>query len=263
MKPAIRQKANIIIDLVMFVVMLLLIIIGFIIRYTLIPGSERWLKYGQNVELTIWGMDRHDWGLIHLLVGLLLCGLLVFHVVLHWAQIVAMIKRLIPNAKIRATVITAIMGISAVITVAPFLLPPNIGEPILGKGQVNGKSRSLHSNGVYAKADSNKESLSVAISKEELPEAKDESIVISLEADDSETNEVEELHSNEEHTLNIRGYNTLSEVADKYNVSSEKLKKTLGIPASVSNNERLGRIRRIYDFTMTDVEAGILKLQEK
>jgi len=67
MKPITRQKLNITIDIVMFIVMVALAVIGFIIRYVLIPGSERWERYGRNVELTCLGMERHEREFIHLL----------------------------------------------------------------------------------------------------------------------------------------------------------------------------------------------------
>ncbi len=97
MKPITRQKLNIIIDIIMFLVMGALAAIGFIIRYILIPGSERWEKYGRNVDLTCWGMDRHEWGLIHLVLGILLIVLLILHIIFHWTMIVNYFKRLLPN----------------------------------------------------------------------------------------------------------------------------------------------------------------------
>lgn len=62
MKPVTRQKLNISIDIVMFVVMVALAVIGFLIRYLLIPGTEKWERYGQNIDMTFFGLDRHEWG---------------------------------------------------------------------------------------------------------------------------------------------------------------------------------------------------------
>jgi len=148
MKPAIRQKTNIIIDIAMFIVMILLAIIGVVIRYSLIQGSERWIKYGQNVELTIWGMDRHEWGLIHLIVGIFLIGLLVLHLVFHWKQIVSMIKKLIPDVKIRTAAVTITLGFCILILFSPLIITPKIGDPIYGKGQRLSRNNSSHSGNV-------------------------------------------------------------------------------------------------------------------
>tara|TARA_R110002033_G_scaffold38827_3_gene78300 strand:+ start:2890 stop:3105 length:216 start_codon:yes stop_codon:yes gene_type:complete len=43
--------------------------IGFLIKYTLISGKERNVIYGKNVELSLFGMDRHEWGYIHLVIA--------------------------------------------------------------------------------------------------------------------------------------------------------------------------------------------------
>lgn len=60
MKPVIRQKVNTVIDIVMFVVMVALAVIGFLIRYTLLSGAERWERFGRNMDRTFLGLDRHE-----------------------------------------------------------------------------------------------------------------------------------------------------------------------------------------------------------
>ena len=57
---------------------------GFLIKYTLISGQERWDVYGRKVELYLLGLDRHQWGMIHLILGFVLMGLLIAHIVFHW-----------------------------------------------------------------------------------------------------------------------------------------------------------------------------------
>lgn len=226
-----HQKINIIIDIAMFVLMLLLIAVGVLIRYALISGAERWVKYGKNVELTVGGMDRHEWGLIHLIIGILLIVLLIFHLVFHWSQMISMLKRLLPNTSVRVTVISSLLIIGVFIIASPILLPPKIGETI------SGYNNSLrHSDGYHETKEHSHAQENIA--------------------------ENHSLHKNEENKLNIRGYNTLSEIAGQYNVPVEKLKAQLQIPGSISNNEKLGQLRRSYKFTMGDVENAVLKLQK-
>jgi len=264
MKPAIRQKTNIIIDIAMFAVMILLAIIGIIIRYSLIQGSERWIKYGQNVELTIWGMDRHEWGLIHLIVGIFLIGLLVLHLVFHWRQIVCMIKKLIPKITIRTALVTATLVFCVLILFSPILITPKIGDPIYGKGQRLSKNNSLHSGNVLQPSVNDVAvEMNIAVKEKQMISNKEVNSVKQEVENSLPEQKVNEVHSKEEHTLNIRGFHTFSQLADKYNISTKELKRLLGIPESISNNERLGRVRRTYDFTMSDVEAAILKLQGK
>lgn len=261
MKQATRQKTNSIIDIAMFMVMILLAIIGIVIRYTLIPGADRWVKYGQNVELTIWGMDRHDWGLAHLIVGVLLIGLLVLHLVFHWKQIICMIKKLIPNVAVRTTSVTVVLVLCTIMIFSPLLLSPKIGDPIYGKGQGKGRNNQLPRKDIMQTSANNNFIRKENTAEENLHPSRKQSNVIATEEAEKDIAAPEELHLKEEHTLNIRGYYTFSELAEKYNISAEKLKKSLGIPATVSNNERLGRVRRTCNFTMSDVEETILKLQ--
>jgi len=58
------------------------------------------------------------------------------------------------------------------------------------------------------------------------------------------------------------GSMTLLEVADKYDVPANHIKRKLDIPLSTSDNERLGRLKKTYRFTMSDVEGIIYKYQK-
>jgi len=58
---------------------------------------------------------------------------------------------------------------------------------------------------------------------------------------------VEQMHSS------TRGMMTLQEVEDLTGVPSAYLLEHLGLPQNVSPDERLGRLRRTYGFTMQDV----------
>jgi|GEM_PF-4132679 len=79
-------------------------------------------------------------------------------------------------------------------------------------------------------------------------------------AQDPEPSEPEQ----EDHLLDIRGYMTLNEVAARYDVPADYLKKKLGIPADVSGNLNLGQLRKRYrGFRMSDVEAIILKYRKQ
>lgn len=67
-----KGKINFIIDVIMFILMALLAGIGLLIKYILLSGENRWIKYGRNVDLSFWGLDRHEWGTIHLWVAVAL-----------------------------------------------------------------------------------------------------------------------------------------------------------------------------------------------
>ena len=253
MKPVTRQKLNITIDIIMFLVMVALAVIGFIIRYILIPGSERWEKYGRNVDLTCWGLDRHEWGFIHLILGIVLVVLLVLHIVFHWAMIVCYIKRLLPKLFWRYTVVGGMIILSCIFIAAPFYLSPKTGEPIRGQGE-----------GYWPMNFGEAVTPDVVRDKADLADTPDEGKVI-LSADEVEEVKAEEkkAHEKEIRVLDIKGFNTIGELASLHGISAADLKEGLNIPSVVSNNEQLGRIRRIYGFTMREVEDCILALQDQ
>jgi len=73
-----RNTLNFVVDLLAFLVMLGLIWTGFLIHLILVPGSLG----GRG--LTLWGMDRHEYGEIHTKFAVGLIILMVLHVLLHW-----------------------------------------------------------------------------------------------------------------------------------------------------------------------------------
>jgi len=96
-----KAKLNFIIDALMFICMTAIVGFGILMKFILIPGKERWGKYGRSVELLWLGMDRHEWGTIHLSIGFMLLGLLALHIVLHWKVIVGLFQKMVGNQKAR------------------------------------------------------------------------------------------------------------------------------------------------------------------
>ena len=96
-----KAKLNFAIDALMFLCMAAIAGLGFLMKYVLLPGRESTIKYERRVELTLLGLDRHDWGTIHLYLGFLLLALLVLHIVLHWQMIPGLFGRLIAKSRRR------------------------------------------------------------------------------------------------------------------------------------------------------------------
>jgi hypothetical protein len=71
-----KSKTNFFINGAMFFLMSFMTSSGLLMKFVLIPRSQRQEKFGRNVDLFLLGMDRHDWGTIHLVVGCVLIGLL-------------------------------------------------------------------------------------------------------------------------------------------------------------------------------------------
>jgi len=96
--------------------------IGLLMKYVLVPESEKWEIYGDNVDLFLWGWDRHRWGSVHLILGYILLGLLVLHIVFHWKQIISMFTNLIHNKSLRVVLIFLFVPISAVLFLFAFVV---------------------------------------------------------------------------------------------------------------------------------------------
>lgn len=79
-------------DVVNFTLFLSLGVTGLIMRYILPPGSARPRGGGQGFHggrpvLTLWGMDRHDWGDIHFWLAVALAVAVLIHLIQHWQWI--------------------------------------------------------------------------------------------------------------------------------------------------------------------------------
>jgi hypothetical protein len=89
-----KPTLNFIINALMFFCLSAITGIGLLIKYTLISGQEQISKYGSNVKLSLFGLNRHEWGEIHLIIGFILIGLLTLHIILHWKAIKSVYKGL-------------------------------------------------------------------------------------------------------------------------------------------------------------------------
>jgi len=225
-----KSKLNFIIVIFMFICMTLIASIGFLIKFTLIPGKESWKIYGKNVDLLLFGMDRHEWGTVHLYIGFVLLGLLILHIYSHWKMIVGLYRKLIASPKVRKISFLIFMAVSIFLIVFPFAVSPKVVERESGKGHYNIQNGSenrikQHQNKIQSNSYEKYTPSGIAIE--------------------------------------VRGFMTLTDVAQKYNVSINILIDQLGIPKSAGLSvQQLGRLRKIYDFRMTDVEKIIYEYRK-
>lgn len=121
-----RSTLNFIINAIMFIFMSALAGTGFLIKYSLISGQESCAVYGAKVDLFLWGMDRHEWGYIHLILAYILLGLVILHIILHWKIVVAIYNRLCHGNQMVRVVTLLIVAICALFIIAPFFIKPEI-----------------------------------------------------------------------------------------------------------------------------------------
>jgi len=234
-----KAKINFIIDAIMFLLMGLLAGIGLLIKFVLVSGEERWIRYGRNVDIRFWGLDRHEWGEIHLYVAIVLVVFLVLHIVLHWNMIVCLYKRIIGNQKARILCGMTFMAVTLLLVLFPYFIRVETSELASGRERFNNVSVNMNGS-------------STGESTQKIKSKKDK---IELVADVQEKEE--ELHHHMGPSVEVKGLMTLSEVSRKYDVPSDYMKKKLDIPLSVSNSSRLGHLRKQYGFKMSELELII------
>lgn len=198
--------------------------IGFLIKYILIPGQERKVKYGRNVELYLFGMDRHEWGSIHLIIGYILIGFLALHIILHWKTVMHVYNRLIKNRTIKNVIVAVFLIISSSLIVFSFFVTPEIIEI----EEVEGKHAL---------------SYDISVNKDQ-------------------TIGIDGKHSPSNLSIEVKGFMSLNEVSNKYSVPTKYIKLGLNIPESISDMQKFGQLRKEYKFKMSEVEKLIIDYLE-
>ena len=219
----------------MFLCMSAITGIGFLIKYTLISGQERWIVYNDNIELYFWGMDRHEWGTIHLIIGCILLGLLILHIVLHWNIIIRVYRKMFRRKLTTKFISILFITICALFIIVPFLINPKISKA------EHGAKRHLTDRNTHVKSEGN-----ITCKKEEL-------------------NNADFLHVHKQANLliEIRGYMTQKKKKKKNKIPTEFIKTRLNIPKSVSCKQKMSWLKKRYPIKMHDVEKIIIEYQEK
>lgn len=140
-----KSKINFIVDACMLLGGASLAGIGLMMKYVLLPGKERMALYGRNVNLTLFGLDRHEWGTIHLWLAYGISALLLVHLALHLQWIAAMVKKLV-RQRWQYTLTILFVLLCLALVVAPFFVTPQISAtgpdaehaPFIGKGSGRG-----------------------------------------------------------------------------------------------------------------------------
>jgi hypothetical protein len=223
-----KSKLNLSIDIVMFIVMTIIAGIGFMIKYVLVPGFKRNEIYGKDVDLYFWGLDRHQWGTIHLIFGFVLLFLLFLHIVFHWKVIKVIYKRMVQRKQWRSVFVLIFLFAGMLFAIGPLLVKPEIKE----SAARHSNYQNQHDDGYdYNKTDSN------------------------------ESNRQNISDSDDYSGIEVYGFMTLKEVADEYKIDITELCEYLGIPASYER-EKLGWLRKMYGLHMSDIRKYIYSQQK-
>ena len=181
------------------------------------------LPPGSGSVRALWGLGRHDWGDVHFWMAVAAAALLVIHVALHWNWVCTTVRHLVVRR----------------------------GSPPC---QPSAWARNLYGAGFLV--------VLIAIFGGFIWLA-DSSVVpprLARPADENGSSApVEEEHGGGGGAADgtVRGSMTLSEVAEVTGIPVQTFKTQLGLPASVSGNERLGPLMQQYGFRMSHVRRVI------
>jgi len=240
-----RTKVNFYIDLSMLIVFAALIGVGLLIKFALIPGQERWILYGQNLELTFLGLDRHEWGTIHLITGILFFVLFILHIIFHWNMIKCMFRNCIKSKVLRTGTVIVSLFLFAGLIVFPFFVEPQKTSTIRGEGRINLEGMDLELN----------DSIRVKLKKPKKIDKNDEPL---LEYE-KKAPEKEEAREHRKQEIDIKGRMTLNDVVEKYDYPLKKLKEELDLPNHIDGSEQLGHLRKQYGFRLGDVKEIVME----
>lgn len=230
-----KSKLNIIIDIILLVLLVLMAGFGFLIKYVLLPGIQRNSIYGANIDLEFLGMDRHQWGTIHLITSIIFITLIILHIILHWDMIICILDKMIPRKQVRNLLLAILTIITITLFISPFLV-----SPVLVNHENNYRNRAERIGSEPNGIDTLHKTANLETRKP-----------IPYQSKTSK-------HSTAKEEYDMHGTQTIKEVSAQYNVPASFICKELKISES-NQYQRLGRLRKEYGFTMSEVSNAIAK----
>lgn len=242
-----RNNVNIFIDILLFVILGAITGIGWLMKIKLPSGRDLILATGENHDLIFWGMDRHQWGTIHLAAALVMLGLLVLHIVFHWKTILCMLRNAVPSRSLRRIMVGSVVVISAAFFLGAFFITPE-------RGRDKALYRNIRRNLLPEAAALSKPLLSATPDGE----AGQEPALVEKPRESrlAETEKMVDRFGRESELLN--GQMTLIEAAYACGLSLADVRARLGLPPQYPETETLGRLRRTRGLTMIEIR-GLLE----
>jgi hypothetical protein len=254
-----RTLVNFWLDVSSLLVMLCMTMTGGIMYFVLPPGT------GHSHHL--FGLGRHDFGTIHFYLAVTAVILLALHVMMHWSWICGVIARALgrpkPSPRVqRAWGWSVLVGLPALIALALWWASGQVersSETLLARGEhavqpqrtdvrqgEHGKRRQAvdepreevgHDEaGALAKADPEAHQGAEEVAHERQPRPRRRPRAVDKRSEDCPAGAA------------INGQTTLSAAARACGLSVQQMRDRLGLPASASPGERLGRLKRWHGF---------------
>lgn len=248
--PALKNLGtrNFVVDLLLLADLALISGIGVLMKVALPPGRVRILKYSDNRDLFFLGLDRHQWGTVHLVASGVMLALLILHLVFHWKTFECLVRNAIPRRPLRRALAALFALICAGMFAFGFIIRPEPGdeEVFLHRNVRAGLAGDFQ---LAEKPPRNAEIPERTKDGETPPPSGNATI------DPNAGRTGSELPHADDHRL--FGNMTLNEAARLFGIPAAEAKRRLGLPGAVSDSETMGRIRRLYGFTMYEAEERL------
>lgn len=237
-----KAKLNLVIDVIMLVLLMAIAGLGFLIKYVLVPGYRRNEIYNGDVELYYMGLTRHKWGSIHLWLSFIFLLLMLLHIILHWKMIKRIFSHMVTSKASRIIIAVFIGTIALFFALAPLFVKPVV-EISKGKHAHCHDSKSFF-----------EEIHKINMDKTPVMNEKKQT------TDSLQKNQKKLRHEQSHTELEVYGYMTLSNAAQKYSIPVVELTKALNIPSGQSG-EKIGKLKKKYGFQMEDLKDIIWKIK--
>jgi hypothetical protein len=259
------------VDVLMFLSMLGIIVIGFLMAFAMESGPM--VKESEKYFL---GLHRHQWGTLHLYLSLFFTGILLFHLILEWSWIKGKTQKLFKARWKQA--LGGMIFVSLFILVLFWILTPKYPVEYSEYGRGQGRAERPLPRETTTPSDQRFQNESKFGSTPEAKSSSTSSAPGTLSTslgprNSSERDETEKSHAEPKQVsgwqeassaqIVITGRMTMREVERSTGISAEKILAGMGIPQDVSQDEALGRLRRRYGFTLPQMREVIAELMEK
>jgi hypothetical protein len=243
-----KPKINLVIDFIMMILLAMIAGLGFLIKYILVAGFERNVIYGSDVELYFWGLDRHQWGSIHLYLSFAFLFLILLHIVLHWKMIICIFGQMC-HKKNTQVVIAVCSGIVVLFfALAPLFVKPEINS-------LERKHTHRQNIGQFTEHIKTQKTIEPSVSSSADFPVITEPQISGEPPVNQQKNHDEHLHSE----MEIFGSMTLNEVSRKYSIPVSDLTNALKIPSNQSG-EKIGRLKKKYGFEMDKLKNAVTEI---
>jgi len=259
MKSPTRRILNIIIDTVAYTEFVFLATTGLLMRYTLPAGSGH--------HTMVWGLDRHEWGALHFWIAIAFLATLALHLILHWNWIVHVLR----GRKTESSGLRFGLGLFGLIALLVLALTPLISpvESTFHQGQQRRLQQNetvpfespQESTTIEEEQSGSQQPLRTEQSGSQQSIRREQSGSQKQSRTEQSTDEHESGYEYSFDEIAVRGYMTLNEVSEEYEVPVSHILEELGLPDNTDKTETFGQLRKIYDFEMQDVRRIILEYQ--